>query len=181
MAVTRRLKEELNIRVSEHAELGQQAPSAEGIALTNHKGIVIATPSGVGGDAKSGAVIRTQEKRPAQPERVQEPEPEQPKRRGRTKARQADSEPPKEQPVRVSVTMPGFGTIPTEYKYFDTGTGLVVLGLSARSWVPTRASMDQEGRPSPAVQFDITGSRSYVYLGQEFEHDGVRCMMMLEV
>ena len=76
--------------------------------------------------------------------------------------------------INITVTVPNFGVIPSQYKHAYTGKGVLVLGMSELSYEPAVATTQ--------VSFSIKPDALFVNTGYSFvDSSGVRNLILLEV
>lgn len=116
-------------------------------------------------------------------EQLEEEEP-QPKRRTRKKAAQAPEPPPapKAPPLRqITISIPGFGGIPSQYAHVYLGDGIAVLGLAPMSFTP-QAPDPKTGQPSNQLELSVNPGTKYVYLGNSFvDRFNIKNLLLVEV
>lgn len=107
---------------------------------------------------------------------------EQPKKRGRKKTA------PAEQPVveaprlrQITINIPGFGGIPSQYAHVYLGDGVAVLGLSSMSFTP-QGPDPKTGQPSNILELSVNPGVKYVYLGNSFiDSRNIKNLLLVEV
>lgn len=109
---------------------------------------------------------------------VEEPaEEEQPKRRSRAKAK---AEPQKPKAVKVNLMVPGLGTLPSQYAHCYEGKGVLVLGLTDMSYVPSVAARGPDGQVQGKIALAAKPAVEYVFAGNEFtDSNGVRNIILV--
>ena len=115
-------------------------------------------------------------------EQQQEQEEQQPKKRPRKKAAAA---PPPAQPQlklrQITITIPGFGGIPSQYTHVYIGEGIAILGLSSMSFQP-QGPDPQTGAPSSTLELSANPGVKYVYLGNSFvDGHNTKNLLLVEV
>jgi len=99
------------------------------------------------------------------------------KRRGRRKAPPAP-EPERPRDVSVRLEVPGFGSVPSRYRHAVFGKGVVLLGLTQDSYVPS----EYAGGDAGIVMFPGRGDGRYVYVGNSFRWpDGTEGRLLVEL
>ena len=89
---------------------------------------------------------------------------EQPKKRTRKKAAAAPApvQPPQPKLRQITITIPGFGGIPSQYTHVYIGEGIAILGLSSMSFQP-QGPDPQTGAPSSTLELSVNPGVKYVY------------------
>ena len=104
-----------------------------------------------------------------------------PKKRGRRKATQEEA--PAEQPKmrQITVSIPGFGGIPSQYTHVYLGEGIAVLGLGQMSFTP-QGPDPKTGQPSALIELSVNPGVKYAYLGNTFvDSNNTRNLLLVEV
>ena len=107
---------------------------------------------------------------------------EQPKKRGRKKATPA-TQPTAETPKlrQITINIPGFGGIPSQYTHVYLGDGIAVLGLSPMSFTPQGPDA-KTGQPSNVLELSVNPGVKYVYLGNSFiDSKNIKNLLLVEV
>ena len=104
-----------------------------------------------------------------------------PKKRGRKKA-SADTETAEQTKMRqITVNIPGFGGIPSQYAHVYLGNGIAVLGLGPMSFTP-QGPDPKTGQPSALVELSVNPGVKYAYLGNMFtDSSNIRNLLLVEV
>ena len=108
---------------------------------------------------------------------------EQPKKRTRKKAAAASApvQPPQPKLRQITITIPGFGGIPSQYTHVYIGEGIAILGLSSMSFQP-QGPDPQTGAPSSTLELSANPGVKYVYLGNSFvDGHNVKNLLLVEV
>lgn len=109
-------------------------------------------------------------------------EQEEPKKRGRRKTTPAP-QPVVETPKlrQITINIPGFGGIPSQYTHVYLGDGIAVLGLSAMSFTPQGPDA-KTGQPSNVLELSVNPGVKYVYLGNSFlDSKNIKNILLVEV
>lgn len=94
------------------------------------------------------------------------------KSRSQKKAKPAPA-PARKPPVVLDITLPGIGTVPSQYAHCYVGEGVLVLGATRLSYKPKQVTQDQAGGLSGIIEIGGRPGR-YVYFGQHFmDADGI--------
>lgn len=84
--------------------------------------------------------------------------------------------------VSTTVTVEGFGGIPSQYAFVQIGNDNAWLGLTAMSFVPQQATIKEDGTPSQVLRLSAAPDKRYVYLGsQNTTKDGVTTLILAEL
>ena len=113
--------------------------------------------------------------------RQQEAAAAKPKARKSKKAAKVVVEEPEETTVNATLTVEGFGGIPSEYDQVCIGNDMALLGLTAKSFVPQPASI-VDGMPSQIIRLSVAPDRRYAYLGsQVVDKRGITNLILVEM
>ena len=115
--------------------------------------------------------------------REQQQQEEQPKKRTRKKAATATApvQPPQPKLRQITITIPGFGGIPSQYTHVYIGEGIAILGLSSMSFQP-QGPDPQTGAPSSTLELSANPGVKYVYLGNSFvDGHNTKNLLLVEV
>ena len=115
--------------------------------------------------------------------REQQQQEEQPKKRTRKKAASAPApvQPPQPKLRQITITIPGFGGIPSQYTHVYIGEGIAILGLSSMSFQP-QGPDPQTGAPSSTLELSANPGVKYVYLGNSFvDGHNTKNLLLVEV
>ena len=83
--------------------------------------------------------------------------------------------------VATTVTVEGFGGIPSQYAFVQIGNDNAWLGLTAMSFVPQQATIKEDGTPSQVLRLSAAPDKRYVYLGsQNTTKDGITTLILAE-
>jgi hypothetical protein len=109
-------------------------------------------------------------------------EAEQPKKRGRKKAQPMPDAPPETPRLRqITINIPGFGGIPSQYTHVYLGEGVAVLGLSSMSFTP-QGPDPKTGQPSSILELSVNPGVKYVYLGNTFiDRFNIKNLLLVEM
>ena len=141
-------------------------------------------PSGFGNgsDLRAGSVVddvegfQSYNPNPAQSRTAtfEEPEETAPARKSRSqKKAKSEPAPARKPPVVLDITLPGIGTVPSQYAHCYVGEGVLVLGATRLSYKPKQVTQDQAGGLSGIIEIGGRPGR-YVYFGQHFmDADGI--------
>lgn len=100
------------------------------------------------------------------------------KKRAQYEEEEAVPQPPPEESCTLFLSVPGVGSIPTQYRYKIRGKGVLILGLKDSSYVPAPANPDTGAMDR--VSFE--GEGSYLYLGHSFvDRDGTDAIVLLRI
>lgn len=89
---------------------------------------------------------------------------------------------PESRAVRVELMVPGVGTLPAQYAHCYEGKGVLVLGLTDMSYVPSMASRDEDGSIRGEIALASRPDTHYVFAGNEFkDSNGTRNLILVEV
>ena len=113
----------------------------------------------------------------------QQQEEQQPKKRTRKKvaAAPAPVQPPQPKLRQITITIPGFGGIPSQYTHVYIGEGIAILGLSSMSFQP-QGPDPQTGAPSSTLELSANPGVKYVYLGNSFvDGHNTKNLLLVEV
>lgn len=199
MAVTKKARSELRVRVSSHGEDASYASDITPTGLIRTTNGLVIPPSDIGGgvDTRTGALadLTDAEKLSLGIEDMDEPtveqvsEPEAPvadkpttktgkKKKVPLSKSVQDSIP---QVERVTLTgIPGLGDVPTQYVRFMEGVGCLVIGLDKFSYVPVAATL-VDGELRGSLSFAEIPGRRYAYLGHRFKMDGTDYLILIEL
>ena len=84
--------------------------------------------------------------------------------------------------VSTTVTVEGFGGIPSQYAFVQIGNDNAWLGLTAMSFVPQQATINEDGKPSQVLRLSAAPDKRYVYLGsQNMTKDGINTLILAEL
>ena len=182
MSITQEARDALGAKVVGHTDVRATVELPSGLIKTDQRHTVSAKPSTIQGDTRCGAIMATQpdDDTDAQQEEQQLQEAAEPAPRPRRKSRSRKQD-QQDDSVAVNVTMPGFGTVPTSYRHFDVGAGVLRIGISGQSWIPAPASRNEDGSFTNVLTFDRAPGRRYVHVGLEFVHAGVRSLVLVEI
>lgn len=104
------------------------------------------------------------------------------KRTRKKAAAPAPPVPPAPVGVSTTVTVEGFGGIPSQYAFVQIGNDNAWLGLTAMSFVPQQATIKEDGTPSQVLRLSAAPDKRYVYLGsQNTTKDGVPTLILAEL
>ena len=179
MALTKAAVSALGAKIVGHDLGGVPLPTG----LIKTRVGLIARPSTESGDCRTGKLVDDD----GDDDSVQEPEviEEQPvRKKARSKARRPQPQEPDQapQPVRIEYTIPGFGSVPTQVTHVYNGTGVLVLGLNAYSFVPSVAEMGEDGSLKGVIQVSVEPDKQYVYGGLSFvDAAGIKNIILAEV
>lgn len=83
--------------------------------------------------------------------------------------------------VRLELTVEGFGMIPSRYTHCYIGQGVMVLGLTADSYIP-QVARQVDGRIAGALRINKAPGRRYIYGDNNFQDDNkVRNIILGEI
>ena len=100
-------------------------------------------------------------------------------KRGKKKASAAVTEPT--DTVEVTITVEGFGGIPSQYDQVCIGNDMALIGLTARSFIPQAATI-VDGQPSQVLRLSIAPDKRYVYFGSQVrDKRGVTNLILVEL
>lgn len=163
-----RLMANLGVRIVDDQPTGERTPSG-----------LIRGPEGTLMPPASKAALRNPRQEQAAP---QEPVPEAPPAKGRKRKQAPPVQATAPEPlVRMKVTVPGLGTVPTEYRHMWTGRGVVVLGLTDMSYMPPAGTVDDEGNVSGVIELSSLPGERLVYSGEDFYDGSCRNLVMLRL
>lgn len=184
MALTQAAVSSLGAKIVGHDMAGVTLPTG----LVKTRVGLIARPSRESGDCRTGKLAGEDTDEDPVQEQASEFVEEQPVRRNaRRKARRAQQTTAQApaavpQPVRIEYTIPGFGSVPTQVTHVYRGTGVLVLGLNAYSFVPSTAEMGENGELKGVLQVSVEPDRQYVYGGMSFvDAAGIKNIILAEV
>ena len=103
------------------------------------------------------------------------------KKRGRKKAvkQQAAAQP--SDTVEATITVEGFGGIPSQYDQVCIGNDVAMLGLTPRSFIPQAAAV-LDGKPTQVLRLSVAPDRRYVYFGSQVtDKRGVTNLILVEL
>lgn len=102
-----------------------------------------------------------------------------PKKQTRKKATKAE---PTSDTVDATVTVEGFGGIPSQYDQVQIGNGCAILGLTSRSFIPQQAMMGADGKPTHVLRLSAAPDRRYIYTGNQVrDKRGVTLLILIEI
>lgn len=111
----------------------------------------------------------------------QEQEEQPPKKRTRKKAAAASVAVQPSKLRQITITIPGFGGIPSQYTHVYIGDGIAILGLSSMSFQP-QGPDPQTGSPSSTLELSANPGVKYVYLGNSFvDSHNIKNLLLVEV
>ena len=103
------------------------------------------------------------------------------KRATRKKVAKADAALDSATTVEATVTVEGFGGIPSQYDQVCIGNDVAMLGLTQRSFIPQAATI-VDGKPSQVLRLSVAMDRRYVYLGSQVtDKRGVTNLILVEL
>lgn len=89
---------------------------------------------------------------------------------------------PMQTTVSTTVTVEGFGGIPSQYAFVQIGNDNAWLGLTSMSFVPQQATIKDDGTPSQVLRLSAAPDKRYVYLGsQNTTKDGINTLILAEL
>jgi hypothetical protein len=181
MSLTEEAKSSLNAKIEPRpagvmTETGLQK-LADGTLIARH-----ATEDGSRTPEQMFQALDNDSQRMAELEALREQaEDEKPKRKSRRKAAESPiAVPPPPQLRQITITIPGFGGIPSQYTHVYIGNGIAVLGLSTMSFTPQ--GPDKNGQPSTMLELSSNPGVKYVYLGNTFvDKFNIKNLLLVEV
>lgn len=108
---------------------------------------------------------------------------DQPKKRSRKRASTAAVPVQAAQPKlrQITITIPGFGGIPSQYTHVYVGEGIAILGLNPMSFQP-QGPDPKTGAPSSVLEISVNPGVKYVYLGNTFvDNNNIKNLLLVEV
>lgn len=101
-------------------------------------------------------------------------------KRGKKKA-QTEAAAVTDDTVEITVTVEGFGGIPSAYDQVCIGNDSALIGLTARSFIPQAATI-VDGKPSQVLRLSIAPDKRYVYFGSQVKDKrGITNLILVEL
>ena len=148
-------------------------------------GVLVTKPStelgGFRTESDEDQLLSANETQMAELEALREQEAAQPKKRGRKKAA-ADPEQPVQPKMRqITINIPGFGGIPSQYTHVYLGEGIAVLGLGPMSFTP-QGPDPKTGQPSTLIELSANPGVKYAFLGNTYmDSNNIKNLLLVEV
>ena len=100
----------------------------------------------------------------------------------RTRRRKVDPEPAQQPTLKqITVTVLGFGGIPSQYAHVNIGEGVALLGVSSMSFIPQQSDTSQDP-PTNMLELSTAPGKKYIYIGNTVVDDsGVKNLVLIEV
>ena len=84
--------------------------------------------------------------------------------------------------VDATITVEGFGGIPSQYAQVCPGVGCALLGLTPRSFIPQQASLGPDGKPTQVLRISSVPDRRYMYTGfQVTDKSGITNLILIQI
>ena len=84
--------------------------------------------------------------------------------------------------VDATITVEGFGGIPSQYAQVCPGIGCALLGLTPRSFIPQQASLGPDGKPTQVLRISSVPDRRYMYTGfQVTDKHGITNLLLIQI
>lgn len=188
MAITNNARKEVLAHIVPHAastvDMSKAKLTSEGL-ISFGRGTVMVAPATEQADLKTGplAQLTEDERRAIGLDRAAVAEPVKAETRKRTRKarspRPSDSAP---QAVKVNLLVPNVGVLPSQYAHCYEGKGVLVLGLTDMSYIPSMASRGPDGTMQGALELESRPGQQYVFAGNEFkDNDGIRNIILIAV
>lgn len=106
-----------------------------------------------------------------------------PKRKTRKKAAAPEPVPQLQQPQvrQITVTVKGFGGIPSQYANVNIGDGVALLGLTNMSFIP-QVSDPSGDEPTNLLELSIAPGMHWIYMGNTVTLDNkIKQLVLIEV
>lgn len=98
-----------------------------------------------------------------------------------TRKRPVKATPIADTTVEATITVEGFGGIPSQYDQVCIGNDIAMLGLTPRSFIPQAATI-VDGKPSQVLRLSVAPDNRYVYFGSQVtDKRGVTNLILVEL
>lgn len=99
----------------------------------------------------------------------------------RRRSRKQTKEPAEEPAHSVTITIEGFGGIPSQYDQVCVGNDMAMLGIVNSSFIPQPAEI-VDGKPSQVIRLSVAPDKRYVYFGSQIvDKRGITNLILIEL